>query len=302
VITTVRSPEKGEALLTLFKGKKLSYKIVKDIAAPGAFDNAVDINPPLDAVVHTASPFHYNAQDAKRDIIDPAVNGTVGILESVQKLAKSVTKVVITSSFAAISQGANPPKVYNETLWNPITMEQALATKDGGQAYTASKKLAERAAWDFVEREKPSWTLTVLNPPMIYGPVLQPGATRSNLNTSSLRILKLYEGTPPNGPVGSPMYVDVRDLAEAHARALTTPEAANQRFFCAARIATEKEMGEVMKTKFPECAARVRTDLSGALPSFEVDNSKSVTILGVAYRSLEDTIVDTVNSLKALGP
>lgn len=180
-------------------------------------------------------------------------------------------------------------------------MEEALTTKNAQTAYSASKKLAERAAWDFVDREKPSWTLTVLNPPMIYGPVLQPRATLGSLNTSSERILKLYDGSPPDGPVGSPMYVDVRDLAEAHARALTVADAANQRFLCAARIATEKDMGDVMKQHFPECVSRIRGDLSDSPPAFQVDNGKSLRLLGVKYRSLEETIIDTVESLKGLG-
>lgn len=301
MVTTVRSPEKGEALLRLFKSKKLSYKIVEDIAAPGAFDKAVDNDPPLDAVVHTASPFHYNAQDNKRDMLDPAINGTTGLLDTVQKRAKSVTKVVITSSFAALSNVKNPPAIYDENSWNPITIEEALTTKNTQVAYSASKKLAEKAAWDFVKREKPTWTLTVLNPPMIYGPLLQPDTTLDSLNTSSQRILRIYQGHSPQGPTGSPMYVDVRDLAEAHVRSLTAPAAANQRIFIVAAFATEKMMGDIMRQNFPECAANLREDLSSNMPPYSIDHGKSVKFLSLTYRSLDDTIIDTVNSLKARG-
>ena len=156
----------------MFSGKKLSYNIVEDIATPGAFDSAVETDPPLDAIVHTASPFHYSVEDNKRDLLDPAINGTIGILEAVQKCAKSVTRVVITSSFAALSNARNPPDTYDENSWNPVTFEEGLTTTNTQAAYSASKKLAEQAAWDFVKREKPSWTLTVLNPPMIYGPCI----------------------------------------------------------------------------------------------------------------------------------
>lgn len=165
-MTTVRSPEKGQALVDLFKGQKVSYTIVKDISVPGAFDEAVRSDPPFDAVVHTASPFHYNVTDNKRDLLDPAIIGTTGILESIQKGAKSVRKVVVTSSFAAISRPSSPPKVYDETIWSDITMEEALTSKDPQAAYRGSKTFAEKAAWDFVEREKPNFTLTVLNPPV----------------------------------------------------------------------------------------------------------------------------------------
>ena len=66
------------------------------------------------------------------------------------------------------------------------------------------------------------------------------------------------------------MYVDVRDLAQAHVRSLTMSGAANQRIFVVAAIATEKAMGDVMKRNFPECAARLRSDLSSSTPPYEI--------------------------------
>ena len=47
--------------------------------------------------------------------------------------------------------------------------EEALS--DGHLAYMGSKKFAEKAAWDFVENEKPEFTLSTVNPVMIFGPV-----------------------------------------------------------------------------------------------------------------------------------
>jgi len=38
--------------------------------------------------------------------------------------------------------------------------------------YRASKTFAEKAAWDFVEKEKPNFTLSTINPPMVFGPVV----------------------------------------------------------------------------------------------------------------------------------
>ena len=78
---TVRSKDKGEYLVNLFKGKPFEYVIVEDIGADGAFDEAVK---GVDAVAHTASPFHMNAKDPQ-ELITPAVQGTTGVLKSVQK-------------------------------------------------------------------------------------------------------------------------------------------------------------------------------------------------------------------------
>ncbi|KIW91465.1 uncharacterized protein Z519_07431 [Cladophialophora bantiana CBS 173.52] len=301
VVVTVRSDEKGHYLQELFKGKSVSYTIVKDIAVEGAFDEAVKADPPFEAVVHTASPFHFKVTDNKKDLLDPAIDGTTGILNAIHKSAKSVKHVVITSSFAALSNYRNPPAVYNEEIWNDMTMEEALAAPDPQAAYRASKKFAEKAAWDFVKTENPNFTLTSLNPPMIYGPVLHQVTSLEELNTSSLRILNLYRGTPRSGPVGSPIHVDVRDLALAHVLAIERPQAANQRFFVAAQMATEKQLREVMEDAFPEIKGNLRDELVDKLPLYGIDNKKSIQVLGITYRPLKETIVDAVESLKALG-
>lgn len=250
-------------------------------------------------MIHTASPFHYNVEDNKRDLIDPAVNGTTGILKAIHKSAPSVKRVVITSSFAAMSRYTNPPRVYTEEIWNDMTLEDALNSTNPQMAYRASKTLAERAAWDFVEKEKPNFSIATLNPPMIYGPVLHEVSSLDSLNTSSTRILNLMLGR--TGLAGSLMHIDVRDLAQAHVLAMEKPEAANQRFFTVCKMATEKELGDIIRNNFPEYAPNVRNDLVDKLPPFEIDHSKSVNVLGLKYRTLEETIIDTVKSLKALG-
>lgn len=44
--------------------------------------------------------------------------------------------------------------------WNPITLEQVLSKE--WSPYQGSKTFAERAAWDFVEKEKPNFTLSTV--------------------------------------------------------------------------------------------------------------------------------------------
>lgn len=301
MVVTVRSNEKGQYLQEIFNGKSVSYVIVKDIAAEGAFDEAVKMDPPLEAVLHTASPFHFKVTNNKKDLLDPAVDGTTGILKAVHKSAKSVKAVVITSSFAAVSKYGDPPKVYTEEIWNDQTMDEALNTTNPQAAYRASKKFAEKAAWNFMESEKPNFTLTTLCPPMIYGPVMHQVKSLDDLNTSSARILRLYQGIPRAGPVGSPMHVDVRDLAQAHVLAIENPKAANQRFLTIAQVASERELRDIMEKNFPEIRGKLKDEVTETLPPFGIDNSKSIDVLGIKYRPLEETIVDTVKSLKALG-
>lgn len=155
VVGTVRSDGKGQYLEQLFAKQypgKFSYSIVEDIEHPGGFDEAVK---GVQAVLHTASPFHFNSEGKALDaLVNPAVNGTRSILKSIKDHGDQVSRVVITSSFAAILDPANKtPKLYDEKDWNESS--PANSAKDGNNqvpmdAYRASKTLAERAAWDFV--------------------------------------------------------------------------------------------------------------------------------------------------------
>lgn len=80
----------------------------------------------------------------------------------------AIRHVVITSSFAAINDVKGAPNVgtrFDSDTWNPATYEEALGAKDAPPfVYAASKKFAEKAFWDFVEKEKPSWSGTAINP------------------------------------------------------------------------------------------------------------------------------------------
>jgi nucleoside-diphosphate-sugar epimerase len=128
VVTTVRSQEKGRRILQAYSLplETLSYVVVSDIGAESAFDKAVVANPPFNAVIHTASPFYYGHVDPVKEILNPAIIGTTGILKAIKNFAPSVKRVAITSSFAAMMNAEAEPGVYSEKSWNPVTSEQSL--------------------------------------------------------------------------------------------------------------------------------------------------------------------------------
>jgi len=65
--------------------------------------------------------------DTQKDLIDPAVIGTTGILKAIKKNAPSVKRVVITSSFASILNASKGPSWSDHTCM-PIL--QILSTND----------------------------------------------------------------------------------------------------------------------------------------------------------------------------
>ncbi|KAL5396883.1 hypothetical protein PMIN06_003876 [Paraphaeosphaeria minitans] len=316
VVTTVRTQEKADKIKADNKSAvdsgQLSFAIVPDIAQEGAFDKAVvSDTAPFEAVLHTASPFHFNITDVQKDLLDPAVIGTIGILKSIKKSAPTVKRVVITSSFAAIvdpGQGNWPGHVYSEEDWNPITHEEALESPQAG--YRASKTFAEKAAWEFLEKEKPNFTIATINPPLVFGPIVHSLDSLDSLNTSNQRILAAAQGKWKDeiAASGVHLWVDVRDVAEAHVAAAEKQDAANKRFFTLAGHFSNKEIGQIIKKHFPQFKdLPAESTPGGDYPEggiknyFSFNNERSVQVLGLKYRTFEESIVDTIKSFQAKG-
>lgn len=145
----------------------------------------------VDAIEHTASPFHFNVS-SPQDLIAPAVAGTGSILQSALQYGNdTVKRVVITASCASVLTPDGVARVYSEADWNNYSIDQ-VETK-GSQAaaheiYRASKTLAERAAWRFAENNKGklNFDVAVLNPPYVFGPTLHEVSSPEALNTSML--------------------------------------------------------------------------------------------------------------------
>jgi nucleoside-diphosphate-sugar epimerase len=190
-----------------------------------------------------------------KELLDPAVIGTTGILKSIKKSAPSVKRVVITSSFASIInpfKGNWPEHTYSEEDWNPLNAEQAVENPANG--YRASKTFAERAAWDFFEKEKPNFTIATMCPPLVLGPIVHYLNSLDGLNTSNQRIRDIILGKAKDEipPTGTYIWVDVRDLAEAHVAGIEKEEAANKRFFITAGYFSNKEIAQIVEKNFPQ--------------------------------------------------
>lgn len=119
-------------------------------------------------VLHVASPLPGVPPKDENLLIKPAVDGTLRVLKAA-KAAGTVTRVVVTSSCATINMGTpyRAGKTYSELDWSDPDGKGAPVT-----AYMRSKILAEKAAWDFIQKEGGEMQLAVVNPGMIFGPPL----------------------------------------------------------------------------------------------------------------------------------
>jgi len=289
--------ESAPGTLKLFAG---------DLNQPGSYADAMA---GCGVVFHTASPFTRSVEDPQRDLVEPAVGGTRDVLNTANGV-DTVTRIVLTSSVAAIYTdaaecAAAPGGQLTEERWN------STASLDY-EPYSFSKVEAEQAAWRIADSQK-RWRLVVVNPSLVIGPSLQPHPT----SESFAIVRQLIGGQMRLGaPQVSLGVVDVRDLAKAHIAAGFLPDAEG-RHIVSGHSTDTLGMGKQLREHFGSSLPLPRNAIPKWLfkmvaPAFGVsrryvegnvdhpfvaDNTKSIRSLGVAYRPLQDSLVDMVTQM-----
>lgn len=302
---TVRSEDKGTHLQSLFSsyGDKFEVVVVKDITAPGAFDEAVK---DVDAVEHTASPFHFHATDPD-ELIIPAKEGTLSILESTRKFGTNVKRVVVLSSCASVLEPkATKPTKFAEADWNQgsiDTVKEKGKDAPAAEMYRASKTLAEKSAWDFYEKHKGElkWDLVCLNPPFVFGPTLHAVTDAPSLNQS----VKDWFNTVVTGgkdnnflTTAGGCWVDVRDIALAHVKAIKTPEASEQRVIISAGPFKWQDWVNSARKVHPKIAeGDLSYDPSAAVHFVDYDNAKSIKLFSITYIEKDESAAGMIEDL-----
>jgi len=284
-------------------GDRLSF-VTADLRADRGWSEAVE---GCTYVLHPASPTPSGDQVREEDWIDPAVDGSLRVLRAARDAG--VKRVVLTSAFGAIGMG-HPPRdrPFDEMDWSDLTGNVA--------PYQKSKTLSERAAWEFIAREGGGLELSAVNPVTVLGPAL--GSDHSH----SIGLIKrLMEGQLGCPKINSG-FVDVRDVADLHLRAMTDPSASGERFLA---IAGESmwmvELANVLRRRMGAAARKVPTrtlpswlvrlaarrdrTLKGIVPLLGVNlnatSEKARRLLSWSPRPSEEAIVAAAESLLRLG-
>jgi len=232
------------------------------------------------------------------------VEGTLNVLNAA--LEKGCKKVVVTSSCLAIFFG-NEDKLLTEEDWSDPTK---------CSHYPKSTVIAEKAVWEFYDKNKDKIDVTVVNPSMVLGPIY---TVHGNASESLLAEIMRnnYPGIPD--PEMTPSVVDVRDAAEAHVRALFNPISTGKRYIISGSALPYSKFMSVLKEEFgkygyiipdKKVTAQQIKESGNAVAQrglpligkvMNLNNERGVKELGMKYKPVEETIKDMGYSLIKLG-
>ena len=281
-------------------GAKLSF-VELDLESDSGWDEAIK---EVDVLVHSASPFPIASPADENDLIRPAVEGTLRALRAAHRAG--VKRVILTSSVAAIYGTDLPTSLteFDETVWSDPNHPV------GRVAYTKSKTLAEKAAWEYIATEAPELELTTINPVLVTGAPLD-----RHFGASVSVVERILKGKDPMLPDLSFSLVDVKDVAAMHVKAISNDATKGERFIASAGTRTFVQIAKAIKSEFPKrkigslqapsllirFLALFDGEIRSVLPTLGlhigVNSSKAQKVLGINFISVEDSLADTANYL-----
>ncbi|KAL7896046.1 hypothetical protein HDV63DRAFT_89281 [Trichoderma sp. SZMC 28014] len=270
--------------------------LVSDFGDPDAFKDAIK---GVSAIAHIATPNNFDPDPSK------VIPVTVGAATSILKAAaseSSVKRFVYTSSVAAAAtqKPGNHTHVGRDT-WNNWAIEIANApppyeASRGPAVYSAAKAKAEKAVWNFLDEEKPPFSINVVSPFATIGPVLhpnQPGAT-------SLWIKELLKGDLSSTNIVPNFYtVHVHDVALLHIAALLDPEVNGCRLQAWAEPANWNDLLRTLRKFCPN-----NTSIASDIPNeanieLTTDTTECISLLKKwgnqnGFKTTEEAVKDTL--------
>lgn len=293
----VRSQTKANELLSIAALKNLTSKVsitvISDFSVPDAFDQAFE---GIVYVIHVASPIPGPGKtDWEKDLIEPAVNMTNGILVAAQR-TPTIKRVVITSSVAGIV----PYSILTfgdptDRTWTPddrIPIDRG-PYQNAVQAYNASKAMALEVIAQFMETHQPPFDVINIFPGWVIGRNIRaknPTDTVSGTNWAALGNVFGHHSTRAAVPIVG--HVD--DVARAHLLALTLDPNHHEIQNLAVFVTSDWSSSlEIIKRNFPEAVHHHIFPLTGNQPNLKLsfNSSASEERLGFKFSSFEEQVV-----------
>ena len=299
-IRNIKNAESVRTDLQKYLKKDIKLKFFEaDLLKDKGWDRAIEN---CEAIMHVAGPYPMNFEGPEEDQIKPHEEGTLRIL----KLAKSnnVERVILTSSIAAVWMGIPGDRDLDESKWTNEKIKHI-------DPYIKSKTIKEKAAWDYVSKNK-SIKLTTILPPVVLGPGIG-----DHMHTTSMKFFNII--AKREMPIAPPIkfgMVDVRDVAKMHVAALENNESIGKRFIVSENTYWAKEFAnKLIEIGYnaptfspPAFLVKFMTNFDKTLRmvkpviglDYNIDSSSARSVLGFDPIPFNKTVLDTSEYVKSI--
>ncbi|OKL60081.1 hypothetical protein UA08_04943 [Talaromyces atroroseus] len=257
----------------------------------------------VSGIAHVATDVSFDP-DAKK-VITNVVSATEAVLKAAAE--SSVKRVVLTSSSssALLPQPGVDGIVVTEDTWNDAAVKAAWDENTPADVkpfavYAASKTEGERAAWRWIEENKPDFTFNSVLPNFAIGRILHPEIPGSTMKWA-LDLLRGNDGVlkllPPQ------WHINVQDVARIHAVALLEPNVKSERLFAFAAPFTWTGVIEIFQKLRPSIKTLVNPpenelpDLSDIVPSKRAESLLRSFFGQSGWIGLEQSLRDGIDSV-----
>ncbi|KAH7651111.1 Dihydrokaempferol 4-reductase protein [Dioscorea alata] len=292
VKATISNPEDLEKVKYLLElpGAEQRLTLWKaDLSIEGSFDEVIN---GCVGVFYVPPRIDLNVNDIENDLIKPTIDGVVNLFKSCVK-AKTVKRVVYTSTAATVNIQPFRKTVYDETSWTDV--EFCKNVKMTSWMYFYAKTVAEKAALEFAEKN--GLDLVIVLPSVINGPFLT-----STVPLTMVAALALITRNESFYYVLNPaQFVHLDDLCNAHIFLFEHPEAKG-RYICSSENITITELADFLREKYPEYEIPTKIEGIDEVKDVIKLSSKKLLDLGFEFRySLDDMYDGVFKSCKEKG-
>ncbi|KAH0543133.1 hypothetical protein FGG08_002559, partial [Glutinoglossum americanum] len=302
VRAAVRSQAKANTILShphiqfLNPGSRLTFTIVPDLAAPCAYDEAVQ---DVSYIIHIASPLMAGRDVAQSQrgayFIRPAVRGTIGMLEAARK-SGTVRRVVITSSIVAIVPASRLNGLeHSDRVALPTDRVPFVPGpyKTEFAAYAASKVAALQEAEAWMARERPEFEVVYLHPSFVEGRNDLAMNTREAMKGTNAIVLGIVLGQKLGSNASASVHNE--DVARVHVQALN-PEIPGNTSYILNQKARWEDVKSIVQREFPDAVQKRLLPNNGSAETHEVTIDASLTedTFGFTHLGFEEQVKSVV--------
>ncbi|KAJ5926150.1 hypothetical protein N7516_007923 [Penicillium verrucosum] len=260
-------------------------------------DALVGVMDGVSGVAHVASDVTFSSNP--EEVVPWVLRATHNVLEAASR-HRDIRRVVMTSS-AVAALFPEPNKqgiVVREDTWNDEAIKQAYNPDapeklKGMFVYAASKAEGEKAAWKWMEKNKPGFQFNTVLPYFTLGRILHeeiPGSTSGWVSGLPKGDTRIFDSFAPQ------YFCDVIDIARLHVAGLLDANTVSRRLFGFAAPVNLTDLISVVRklrpnnTLIPEPPVDDGHDLSEVIPAKEAERLLREFCGREGWTSLEESI------------